>query len=31
VTDRTVAATNHGNPRIEQTMISRDSTNMSRW
>jgi len=31
VTERTVAATNHGRPSSEQTMMSRASTNRSRW
>ena len=31
VTERTVAATNHGSPSNEHTMMSSDKTNRSRW
>jgi len=31
VTERTVAATNHGRPSSEQTMMSSARTNKSRW
>lgn len=31
VIERTVAATNHGRPKIEQIAISTESTKRSRW